>query len=181
MLDTTLGKVKKLAAIVSEYIPEMNLYVVPFTAVQLEINRNSHDEERTLLMRYAMVKIANRVADKIYAKCLVTGEALSQVASQTLESLILTDSASDLLIFRPLIGLDKEEIITKAKRIGTYETSILPYEDCCTIFSPEHPLVKPEKAKLTEAYQKINLEPMVLEAVAETLNTKIKLSEKVEV
>ncbi len=174
--DEALGKVKKLAAIVSEYIPEMNLYVVPFTAVQLEINRNSHDEERTLLMRYAMVKIANRVADKIYAKCLVTGEALSQVASQTLESLILTDSASDLLIFRPLIGLDKEEIITKAKRIGTYETSILPYEDCCTIFSPEHPLVKPEKAKLTEAYQKINLEPMVLEAVAETLNTKIKLT-----
>jgi len=179
--DEALDKVKKLASIVSEFIPEMSLFVVPFTDVQLEINRNSRDEERTLLMRYAMVKISNIVASKIYAKCLVTGEALSQVASQTLESLILTDSASDLLIFRPLIGLDKEEIIVTAKKIGTYETSILPYEDCCTIFSPEHPLVKPGKEKLTEVYQKINLDTLILEAVEKTLNTKIKLNESKEI
>jgi len=175
--DEALDKVKKLASIVSEYIPEMSLFVVPFTEVQLEINRNSRDEERTLLMRYAMVKISNIIASKIYAKSLITGEALSQVASQTLESLILTDSASDRIIFRPLIGLDKEEIITTAKMIGTYETSILPYEDCCTIFSPEHPLVKPEKEKLTEVYQKIDLDALIEEAVEKTLTTKIKMSE----
>lgn len=175
--DEALDKVKRLASIVSEYIPDMSLFVVPFTDVQLEINRNSRDEERTLLMRYAMVKISNIIASRTYAKSLITGEALSQVASQTLESLILTDSASELLIFRPLIGLDKEEIITTAKMIGTYKTSILPYEDCCTIFSPEHPLVKPEKEKLTEVYKKINLDALIQEAVEITLNTKIKMDE----
>ncbi|MBC8555132.1 MAG: tRNA 4-thiouridine(8) synthase ThiI [Candidatus Brocadiales bacterium] len=173
--DEALDKVKELAAAISEYIPEMSLYVVPFTDVQLEINRNSRDEERTLLMRYAMVKIANIIASKTYAKSLITGESLSQVASQTLESLILTDSASDIIIFRPLIGLDKEEIISTAKKIGTYEISILPYEDCCTIFSPEHPMVKPEKEKLTEVYQKIELDALIQEAVEITIRTGIKM------
>jgi len=162
--DEALGKVKDLAEILSHYLSGTRLYVVPFTNVQLHIKNHSNSEEHTLHMRYCMVKIANMVSERIHARCLITGESLSQVASQTLESLTFTDSASTLPILRPLIGLDKEEIIHTAKAIGTYETSILPYEDCCTIFSPKHPLVRPDKDKMTASYTDLRIEELLQEA-----------------
>jgi tRNA uracil 4-sulfurtransferase len=162
--NEALEKVKTLARILSEYIPGIRLYVVPFTDIQLEINRYARTEEHTLMMRCAMIRIANKIAAQIYAKVLITGEALSQVASQTIESLTLTDSVSDLLIIRPLIGSDKEEIISLANEIGTYETSILPYEDCCTIFSPVHPLVKPEKDEVAARFRSLKLDEMINDA-----------------
>ncbi len=162
--DEALEKVKDLAKLISPYLNGTRLFVVPFTKAQLHINAHSNSEEHTLLMRYCMVKIANIVAKEVRAKTLVTGESLSQVASQTLESLTFTDSASDIPVLRPLIGLDKEEIINTARDIGTYETSILPYEDCCTIFSPKHPLVRPDKELMIASYKKLEIEEMLQEA-----------------
>jgi len=112
-------------------------------------------------MRSCMMKIANHIAKERECKCIVTGEALSQVASQTLESLAYTNSTSELLVLRPLVGFNKEEIIDIAKRIGTYETSILPYDDCCVIFSPKHPLVKPKIEKETDNFNKMNIEEIL--------------------
>ena len=145
-----------------------NLHVVPFTDVQLHIKKHSYENENTLLMRACMVKIANEIAQRRACKAIVTGEALSQVASQTLESLAFTDSLSELPIFRPLIGLDKLEIIQISRQIGTYETSILPYDDCCTIFSPKHPLVRPDKEKITASYHAMEIEALLLQAVEQT-------------
>jgi thiamine biosynthesis protein ThiI len=118
-------------------------------------------------MRAAMVQISEMTALEIGARSLVTGEALSQVASQTIESLTYTGSFSGMPILRPLIGLDKEEIITIARKIGTFETSILPYEDCCTIFSPKHPLVHPDREKLTKAYHELGLKEDLEKAFSE--------------
>lgn len=169
--DEALEKVRTLAKILREYSPGLRLFVVPFTEVQLEINRRSKSEEHTLIMRYVMVQIANRIADTLGSRSLITGESLSQVASQTVESLTFTNSASERIIFRPLIGLDKEDIITTARKIGSYETSILPYEDCCTIFSPAHPLVKPELGRMQESIGKLDLASLIDEAVEKTLDS----------
>ncbi len=162
--DEALEKVKDLAKLISPYLNGTRLFVVNFTEAQLHINSHSNAEEHTLLMRYCMIKIANMVAKTVRAKTLVTGESLSQVASQTLESLTFTDSATEIPILRPLIGLDKEEIINTARAIGTYETSILPYEDCCTIFSPKHPLVRPNKELMLASYEKLKIEELLKEA-----------------
>ena len=163
--DEARMKVEKLAEIISPYLCGINLFVIPFTDSQLRIKEKGRTEEVTLLMRACMVKIADKIIKERYGACLVTGESLSQVASQTMESIKYTGSVSDLPIFRPLIGLDKEEIITIAKRINTYETSILPFEDCCTIFSPEHPLVRPDTGKLKESFLKLDIEEHLNKAV----------------
>jgi len=163
--DEALEKVKVLASVLASYQGSMKLYAIPFTEVQLHIKKQAKANELTLHLRYAMVRAAEKIAEKEHAQCLVTGEALSQVASQTLESINFTNSASSLPVFRPLIGLDKEEIIRLAEHIGTYETSILPYEDCCTIFSPKHPLVKPDRNSMEEAYSKLMLEGLISSAV----------------
>jgi tRNA uracil 4-sulfurtransferase len=162
--DEALQKVKDLARIIAPYLSGLTLYVVPFTKAQLHINANSENSEHTLLMRYCMVKIANMVADTVHAKTLVTGESLSQVASQTLESITFTDSASAIPVLRPLIGLDKEDIITTARTIGTFETSILPFEDCCTVFSPKHPKVRPDKQAMTDSYESLKIEGLLEDA-----------------
>lgn len=141
-------KVADLARIVSGYTGNCVLYVVPYTKPQEYIRDNAPDVLFTVLMRRSMMRIANRVAKEIDAKALVTGESLAQVASQTLMALACTDAAQDLPILRPLIGLDKTEIVEVARRIGTFETSILPYEDCCTIFTPPHPKTKPTLAEI---------------------------------
>jgi len=159
--DEALEKVKVLASILASYQGSMKLHSIPFTEVQLHIKKQAKANEVTLHLRYAMVRAAEIIAEKEHAQCLVTGEALSQVASQTLESISFTNSASSLPVFRPLIGLDKEEIIRLAEHIGTYEISILPYEDCCTIFSPKHPLVKPERKSMEEAYRELMLEELI--------------------
>ena len=127
-------KVVRLAEILSEYCMGLNLHVVPFTDIQLEINQKCPQEYLTIIMRRYMMKIAERIAQKNGSLGLITGEAIGQVASQTLESILVTDDAVNLPVYRPLAGLDKNEVVEIAKRINTYETSILPYEDCCTIF-----------------------------------------------
>lgn len=174
--DEAKDKVITLAKIINPYLSGLRLFIIPFTECQLRILERGKAEQSTLLMRYSMVYISNIIAKNSRAKCLVTGESLSQVASQTLESITYTESASNIPIFRPLIGLDKEEIIITAKNIGTYETSILPFEDCCTIFSPKHPLVKPEKDELITAFNDLEIEELLEKAAlsAEIISLRTK-------
>jgi thiamine biosynthesis protein ThiI len=166
--DEARQKVIDLADILSKHTGGINLYIVPFTDVQLKIKEKGMEKATTLLMRYAMVKIADRIAKQNKALALITGEALSQVASQTAESIRYTGSGTDLPIFRPLIGMDKEEIIRIAEKIDTYKTSILPFDDCCTLFAPENPLTHPDFDILTEEFKKLELEEMMIHAANET-------------
>ena len=144
-------KVQTLAQLISGYTGTCVLYVVPYTKPQEYIRDNAPPVLFTVLMRRSMMRIANRIAKDIDAKGLITGESLAQVASQTLQALACTDAAQNLPILRPLIGLDKTEIVEIARRIGTFETSILPFEDCCTIFTPPHPKTRPSVEEMEEA------------------------------
>jgi len=166
--EDALNKVKELTKILSPYIGGANFFVVPFTEVQLRINDRALPQEVTLLMRAGMVKIAEILANRNRAACLVTGEALSQVASQTLESITFTGSAALMPIFRPLMGLDKEEIIQRAREVGTFETSILPYDDCCTIFTAEHPLLKPGLERMWKSWDRLEIEQLLTHAADKT-------------
>ncbi|MCQ2604098.1 MAG: tRNA 4-thiouridine(8) synthase ThiI [Spirochaetia bacterium] len=163
--DKSLNKVKKLSEILSTYVPSLHLHVVNYTPIQLHISENCRKNESTLLSRAAMMKISHFVALEHECNSLITGESLSQVASQTAESLRFTGSSTDLPIFRPLIGMDKEEITALAKKIGTYETSILPYDDCCSMFAPEFPLTKPVFEKIKESYEILKIDDLIPEAV----------------
>jgi thiamine biosynthesis protein ThiI len=159
-------KVVELARIVGEYENGMRLSVVPFTEIQLAIHEQCPEGLGTLLMRRFMMRIAERVARLRGAHALITGENLGQVASQTMESLVATDDVVHMPVFRPLIGLDKLEITEKAVEIGTYQTSILPYEDCCTVFTPRHPVTKPKIADLVKAEEKLDVEGLIARAMA---------------
>ena len=163
--DKSLNKVIHLAEILSSYVPSIKLHVVNYTPVQTHISEKCHKNESTLLSRAAMMKISHYVCQARNCNSLVTGESLSQVASQTAESLRFTGSSTDYPIFRPLIGFDKEEITAIAKRIGTYETSILPYDDCCSMFAPEFPLTKPVFEKIKESYNYLKIDDLLPEAV----------------
>jgi tRNA uracil 4-sulfurtransferase len=162
--DEALGKVKTLAEKIAPYLSGLSLFVVPFTDFQLLLKQKAKDEEVTLLMRAGMVKIAELISRKRDNVCLVTGESLGQVASQTVESINYTGSETDLIVFRPLIGMDKEDIIKIANSINTFETSILPFEDCCTIFSPKHPLLKPDSKKLKSSFIMLEGDTLLKEA-----------------
>lgn len=166
-------KVIELARIVAEFAGEIHLYLVPFTDIQMTIYDQCPSSETTVLMRRLMMKIAERVALSVGAQALITGEAIGQVASQTLESLAVTNDAVTMPVFRPLIGFDKEEIVEVAQRIGTFETSILPYEDCCTVFVPQHPVTKPKVEKLRESEALVDFEPLIETAIAQTECMKI--------
>lgn len=144
-------KVEQLAQIVSEYTGSCILYVVPYTKPQEYIRDNAPDVLFTVLMRRSMMRIASIIGHNIDVQAMVTGESLAQVASQTAWALACTDSAQDIPILRPLIGLDKEEIVQVARKIGTYETSIQPFEDCCTIFTPPHPKTRPSVEEILAA------------------------------
>ncbi len=161
-------KVIELARILGTYGGDMRVFVVPFTEIQMQIHEKCPDSLGTLLMRRYMMRIANRIARQHGAQALITGENLGQVASQTMEALGCTDAVCDLPVFRPLIGLDKLEITEQAIKIGTYETSILPYEDCCTVFTPRHPTTKPKVEQLIEAEKALDTEALVAEAIANT-------------
>lgn len=163
--DEAKEKVISLAKILNPYLEGIRLHIIPFTQVQLEIKERGREEEHTLLMRKAMMEISNIVATNNNCKAIITGEALSQVASQTIEALSFTDHASSLLVLRPLIGLDKEEIIKVSRTIGTFETSILPYDDCCVLFSPKHPLVKPDLISMINHYDELQLNNLIRESV----------------
>ena len=162
--DEAKEKVVQLARILAPWNGGMNLFVVPFTKTQLKIKEKVPREAVTLIMRAGMMQVAHMAAEERGAGALVSGEALSQVASQTAGSMRFTGSVTDYPVFRPLIGMDKEEIIRTAERIGTYETSILPYEDCCTIFSPKHPLTSPNFSKIKGIYRQAGLENELIEA-----------------
>lgn len=158
-------KVIELTRILSAYTGTIRLHLVPFTKIQTTIYEKCPPKETTVLMRRLMMRIAQRVAEEDGALALITGEALGQVASQTLESLAVTDDAVTMPVFRPLIGMDKEEITTIAKDIGTFETSILPYEDCCTVFVPQHPVTKPRVCRLRQSEAMIDFEAMIGETL----------------
>jgi len=165
--EQALQKVKDLAHLLAPYNQGNNLIVVNFTEAELWIKDHSKEEEHTLMMRACMMKVANAIAKQREAKVIVTGEALGQVASQTLEAMCFTNSMSQMPVLRPLIGMDKGEIIDTAKAIGTYETSILPFDDCCVIFSPKHPLVKPEVDLETESYNQMGIDQILEKCVSE--------------
>ncbi len=167
--DMALEKVKILASKIAPFLQGTRLHVVPFTEQQLWIKSHCNEEETTLMFRACMMKVATMLAKKNNGSCLVTGEALSQVASQTLDSMAFTDSTTDMLIIRPLVGMNKEEIMITANNIDTYETSILPYEDCCVIFSPKHPLTRPIIEVQTQHYNEMNIDGLLEKAVEETV------------
>ena len=162
-------KVIELAKIIASYTGRFNLYIVPFTEQQLAIRDNCPEEHLTLIMRRMMMMTAERIALKNKSNALITGESLGQVASQTIHALGVTNECVKTLpVFRPLIGMDKDEIVGDARRIGTFETSILPYEDCCTVFVPKHPTTRPTLEKIMESESKIDMEYWVNKAVEET-------------
>lgn len=159
-------KVLTLAKKVGEYTPGMKFHRVNFTDIQLYIKEKCPLDELTIIMRILMMKIAERVAREEECQALITGESVGQVASQTMHSLVVTDSAANMPVFRPLIGFDKEEIIEIAKRIDTFDTSILPYEDCCTLFVARHPKTKPNIDDIYKSIENLtDIERMLDEAV----------------
>lgn len=168
-------KVIDLAKIVSKYARDINLYVVPFTDIQLDIIEKCPKNYLTVIMRRIMMRIAEKIAVQNNDTALITGESIGQVASQTMEALYCTNSAVSIPVFRPCIGMDKEEIVTISKKIDAYETSIQPYEDCCTIFVPKHPKTKPKLDEITEAEKNLtDIEGMIETAIenAEVIHIK---------
>jgi thiamine biosynthesis protein ThiI len=161
-------KVLSLAKILAGYAGKIKVHIVPFTEQQLSMKSNCPAEHLTLVMRRMMMMISSEIAKKEGALCLVTGESLGQVASQTMEAISVTDDAAALPCFRPLIGMDKEDIVTVARKINSFETSILPYEDCCTIFVPKHPTTKPKLERILASERLIDVEGLVKKAVEET-------------
>lgn len=159
-------KVVRLLRKVSKYAGPMKMYTVPFTKIQEKIKDECPEELFTIIMRRLMMQISNKVAQQNECLALVTGESLGQVASQTIGALACTDDASDMLVFRPLIGMDKQEIIDISYKIDTYDISIEPYEDCCTVFTPKHPRTRPVLKYVIEAQEKPGFEPLIEEALA---------------
>ncbi len=166
--DRAKEKVIDLAQQMSKYCGKIRLHVVPFTKIQLDIIEKCPENYLTVIMRRLMMRIAEKISVREGSAALITGESIGQVASQTMESLVCTDNAVNQPVFRPCIGMDKEEIVAISKKIGTYETSILPYEDCCTIFVPKHPKTKPQLAEIIEAEKALgDIEAALDEAIAE--------------
>ena len=166
-------KVVELTRLVSAYAGPINLHLISFTEIQTTIYDKCPSAETTVLMRRLMMKIAERIAVDNGCQALITGESIGQVASQTMESLACTDDAVSLPVFRPLIGFDKEEIVEKAEKIGTFATSILPYEDCCTVFVPQHPVTKPKVEQLRQSEAQVDFEPMIEKAIREDETVRI--------
>ncbi len=158
-------KVVDLTRILTSFTGPITLYLVPFTDIQLAIYEKCPQSETTVLMRRLMMQISEKIAVGCGAQALVTGEAIGQVASQTIESLTVTNDAVTLPVFRPLIGFDKEEIIDRAKQIGSFDTSILPFEDCCTVFVPQHPVTKPKLDAIRNSEALVDFAPMVEKAI----------------
>lgn len=170
-------KVERLATRLGAWTGGLYLWVVPFTEVQQQIAKGAREEANTLMLRMAMMSAASEIARRIRAKAIVTGESLGQVASQTAENMRLSQSPSELPLFRPLIGIDKEETIVLAKKIGTYDISILPYEDCCVLFSPKHPLLKPDYRELSAYFSALSLDPLIERAVSQAEEKTIQFAD----
>ena len=170
-------KVLELARLVTRYCGRMTVDVVGFTEIQEAIRDGCPEEYFTLIMRRFMMRIAQRIALEHGCKCLVSGENLGQVASQTMEAMGVTGAVVSLPLFTPLIGMDKEEIVTIARRIGTLETSILPYEDCCTVFTPKHPKTKPTLAQVEQAEAGLDVEALISRALEQTEKVMVRYDE----
>ena len=158
-------KVIDLARLLTPWCGRLTVHVVPFTAIQEELRRSCPQELFTLVMRRFMMRISEKVAQRCGARALVTGECLGQVASQTMEAMAVTGAVASLPVLRPVVGMDKEDIVKIARKIGTFETSILPYEDCCTVFTPRHPRLRPTLEELEAAEQGLDIAGMVQAAV----------------
>ena len=158
-------KVLELARLLTAYCGRMIVHIVPFTEIQEEIRKNCPEEYFTLIMRRFMMRLAEAVAKKAGAKALITGESLGQVASQTMMALGVTEDVTTMPVLRPLIGMDKVEIIRIAREIGTYDTSILPYEDCCTVFTPRHPCTRPNLEDVRKAESALDVDALVAKAL----------------
>ena len=161
-------KVLELARILSEYCGRLRVYVVPFTEIQMQIHEKCPENFTTLIMRRYMMRIAEQLARKEGAQALVTGESIGQVASQTMEALGCTDEVVSMPVFRPCVGMDKSEIIERAEQIGTMATSSLPYEDCCTVFTPKHPATHPRKELVRKAEERLDGDALIAAAVEGT-------------
>lgn len=168
-------KVETLAKLMTAYCGDVKFFCVPFTEIQELLRDNCPEELFTILMRRLMMEIAQRICEKDGdIQALVTGESLGQVASQTMYAMVCTDAACRMPVFRPCIGMDKSEIVEIARKIGTFETSILPYEDCCTVFTPKHPKTRPSLAEVEKAQASFDFEPYIQKAVENTSVTLIK-------
>ncbi len=172
------NKVLELARLVTKYCGRMTVNIVSFTQIQEAIRDNCPEEYFTLIMRRFMMEIAQAIAKDDGCKALITGENLGQVASQTMGAMAVTGAVVDIPIFMPLVGMDKEEIITIARKIGTMETAVLPYEDCCTVFTPKHPKTKPHLGQLLHAERKLDREALIAEAVAGVEKVTVKYSDE---
>ncbi len=166
--DRAQLKVEALCQKMTAYCGNIAFFCVPFTEIQEEIKRNCPEEYFTIIMRRLMMEIAQRIAEQDQCSALITGESIGQVASQTMEGITCTDAVSRIPVLRPLIGLDKTEIIESAREIDTFDISTLPYEDCCTVFTPRHPRVRPRLADVEKAQSQFDFTPLIEKAVAET-------------
>ena len=167
-------KVLELAKLMTKYCGRMTVDVVGFTEIQEAIRDHCREEYFTIIMRRFMMRISEAIARDHGAKCLVTGENLGQVASQTMDAMAVTGAVVQMPIFHPLIGMDKEEIVTIARRIGTLETSILPYEDCCTVFTPKHPKTKPVLAAVEAEEARLDVEGLIARAIENTEKIQVR-------
>lgn len=166
--DRALQKVQTLCEKVSEYAGKIHFHVVPFTKIQEAIRDNCPEELFTIIMRRLMMEISMKIASKNDLKALITGESLGQVASQTIGAIATTDDVCTIPVFRPLIGMDKNEIVEIARKIDTFETSILPYEDCCTVFTPKHPKTRPDLEIVRQAQNNFDFSKLIDEAIEKT-------------
>lgn len=158
-------KVMQLRGLLEDYAGRIPLHIVPFTEIQMQLRDKCPENQLTLLMRRFMNRISQKIAEETGSSALITGESLGQVASQTMQSMVVTNSVAEMPILRPLVGLDKEEIISYARKIGTFETSILPYEDCCTLFVPKRPDINPRPERILQSEEKLDVDRLIKEAV----------------
>ena len=171
-------KVVELARLVTKYCGRMTVNIVSFTEIQEAIRDNCPEEYFTLIMRRFMMEISQRIAKHHGCGALITGENLGQVASQTMEAMAVTGAVVEMPIFMPLVGMDKEEIVTIARKIGTFDTSVLPYEDCCTVFTPRHPKTKPTLNQLLEAERKLDRQALIERALENVEKIVVKYHEE---
>ena len=163
-----LDKVLRLARELTPWCGRMTMHIIPFTEIQEAIRAGCPEDHFTLIMRRFMMRLAQAVAARTGAKALVTGESLGQVASQTMDALTVSDAVCSLPVLRPVIGMDKTEIIAIARRIGTFDTSILPYEDCCTVFTPRHPKTHPHLDEVAAYEKALDIEGLTARALEGT-------------
>jgi thiamine biosynthesis protein ThiI len=173
-------KVEDLAQKLAYYGISTYLNIIPFTDVQMVIKEKAPEAWSTLMLRVCMMKVANMMAHRVHASCIITGESLGQVASQTIENMSVTEHFAEYPLLRPLCGLDKEEIIQTANFIDTYETSILPYEDCCVLFSPKHPILRGKVSDAEEIYKNMQVDELITESYKNRVIKKFNFDGTVE-